>query len=46
MAEKLPTLGKLLFSSFLTGKKGTRIGNTDFTLTKVYDGIKQRERDK
>lgn len=38
-SEKLPTLGKLLFSSFLTGKKGTRIGNTDFTSTKVFDGI-------
>ena len=38
--EKLPALSKLLFSSFLTGKKGVKIGNSDFTLTKVYDDIK------
>jgi acyl dehydratase len=38
--EKLPTLSKLLFSSFRTGSKGVRIGKTDFSLTKVYDDIR------
>lgn len=39
-SEKLPKLGKLLFSSFLTGSKGVRMGNSDFTSTKTFEGVK------
>lgn len=38
-SEQLPKQGKLLFSSFLNASKGVKMGNTDFSLTKTYEGV-------
>lgn len=37
--EKLPKLGNLLFSSFLSASKGVKMGNSDFSLTKTYADV-------
>ncbi len=37
--EKLPSLSKLLLAGFLTAKKGVKIGNTDFKMSKVFNDV-------
>jgi acyl dehydratase len=37
--EKLSSLSKLLFAGFLTAKKGVKIGNTDFKMSKIFGDV-------